>query len=158
VNSGTGAGSSLFTPLTNYLIVAFSWQDAYIIMAVMVWVFLTAAVLLLRDDPRDMGYLPYGEEEEHPQQTRTAKAPSPKRAAKATDWELGEAARTLQFWELAILHFCCCMCHAIPLVHVVPYAIRSGLSPATAASVLATIGVFSFLGRIMWGILADRWG
>jgi len=158
VNSGTGAGSSLFTPLTNYLIVAFSWQDAYIIMAGMVWVFLTAAVLLLRDDPRDMGYLPYGEEEDRPQPARTVKAPSPKRVAKGPDWELGEAVRTLQFWELAILHFCCCMCHAIPLVHVVPYAIRSGLSPATAASVLAAIGVFSFLGRIMWGILADRWG
>lgn len=158
VNSGTGAGSSLFTPLTNYLIVAFSWQDAYIMMAVMVWVFLTAAVLLMRDDPRDMGYLPYGEEEERPQPAHTATAQRPKPAEKAPDWELGDALRTLQFWELAILHFSCCMCHAIPLVHVVPYAIRSGLSPATAASVLATIGVFSFLGRIMWGILADRWG
>jgi predicted MFS family arabinose efflux permease len=44
------------------------------------------------------------------------------------------------------------------LVHIVPYAIRSGLAPTTAASILAAIGVFSFMGRIMWGILADRWG
>jgi MFS family permease len=158
VNSGTGAGSSLFTPLTNYLIIAFSWQDAYIIMAVMVWVFLTAAVMLMRDDPRDMGYLPYGEEEERPQPSQTTNAQSPKKVSKGPDWELGDALRTLQFWELGLLHFSCCMCHAIPLVHIVPYAIRSGLSPATAASVLAAIGVFSFLGRIMWGILADRWG
>jgi MFS family permease len=157
VNSGTGAGSSLFTPLTSWLIVAFSWQEAYVMMAVMVWVLLTAAVMLLRDDPRDLGYLPYGEEAaaESPKGPKKAGAKAP---AKGPEWELGDAMRTLQFWELGILHFCCCMCHAIPLVHIVPYAIRSGLAPTTAATILATIGVFSFLGRLMWGILADRWG
>ncbi|MBI3327041.1 MAG: MFS transporter, partial [Nitrospinae bacterium] len=150
--------SSLFTPLTSYLIVAFSWQDAYIIMAVMVWIFLTAGVLLLRNDPRDMGYLPYGEEEGQPQPAKVAIAGSPMRQAKGPEWELRDAVRTWQFWELGILHFCCCMCHAIPLVHVVPYAIRSGLAPTTAASILATIGVVSFVGRISLGVLADRWG
>ncbi len=161
VNSGTGAGSSLFTPFTNYLIVAFSWQDAYMLMAVMVWVFLTAAVVMLREDPRQLGYLPYGEEEgpsAPANGSAPAKAVHPKKPAKGPEWELRDAARTMQFWELGILHFCCCMCHAIPLVHVVPYAIRSGLAPSTAASILAAIGVFSFLGRILFGVLADRWG
>jgi MFS family permease len=158
VNSGTGAGSSLFTPFTSWLIVAFSWQEAYVIMAVMVWVLLTAAILMLRDDPRDMGYLPYGEEETPAEGTKSAKTSAAKPSPKGPEWELGDAMRTLQFWELGILHFCCCMCHAIPLVHIVPYAIRSGLAPTTAASILAAIGVFSFMGRIMWGILADRWG
>lgn len=158
VNSGTGAGSSLFTPFTTWLIVAFSWQDAYVVMAIMVWVLLTAAVMLLRDDPRDMGYLPYGEEETPSEPVKVAQKASPKPSSKGPEWELGDAMRTVQFWELGILHFCCCMCHAIPLVHIVPYAIRSGLSPATAASILAAIGIFSFLGRIMWGVLADRWG
>jgi len=156
VNSGTGAGSSLFTPFTSYLIVAFSWQDAYIVMAVMVWVFLTAAVMLLRDDPRDLGYLPYGEEE--PRLAEAGKATKSSRLPRASEWEFRDAIRTLQFWELAILHFACCVCHAIPLVHVVPYAIRSGLAPTTAASVLATIGVVAFLGRVTWGVLSDRWG
>ena len=158
VNSGTGAGSSLFTPFTTWLIVAFSWQEAYVVMAVMVWVLLTAAILLLRDDPRDMGYLPYGEEATESEPAKGTLTASVKPQPKGSEWELGEAMRTIQFWELGILHFCCCMCHAIPLVHIVPYAIRSGLSPATAASILSAIGVFSFLGRVMWGILADRWG
>jgi MFS family permease len=158
VNSGTGAGSSLFTPFTSWLIVAFSWQEAYVVMAVMVWVSLTAAVMLLRDDPRDMGYLPYGEEDAQSEPAKASKKSGAKPQPKGLEWELGDAMRTLQFWELGILHFCCCMCHAIPLVHIVPYAIRSGLAPTTAASILAAIGVFSFLGRIMWGILADRWG
>jgi len=158
VNSGTGAGSSLFTPFTSWLIVAFSWQEAYVVMAVMVWVLLTAAILLLRDDPRDMGYLPYGEEETSSEPAKGTAHASAKLQPTGPEWELGDAMRTLQFWELGILHFCCCMCHAIPLVHIVPYAIRSGLSPATAASILSAIGVCSFLGRVMWGILADRWG
>ena len=158
VNSGTGAGSSLFTPFTSWLIVAFSWQEAYVVMAVMVWVLLTAAILLLRDDPRDMGYLPYGEEETSSEPAKGTTHASAKLQPTGPEWELGDAMRTLQFWELGILHFCCCMCHAIPLVHIVPYAIRSGLSPATAASILSAIGVCSFLGRVMWGILADRWG
>jgi len=127
-------------------------------MAVMVWVLLTAAILMLRDDPRDMGYLPYGEEETPAEDAKSPKKSGAKPQPKGPEWELGDAMRTLQFWELGILHFCCCMCHAIPLVHIVPYAIRSGLAPTTAASILAAIGVFSFMGRIMWGILADRWG
>jgi predicted MFS family arabinose efflux permease len=158
VNSGTGAGSSPFTPFTSWLIVAFSWQEAYVVMAVMVWVLLTAASLMLCDDPRDMGYLPYGEEEAPAEGAKSPKNSGAKPPPQGPAWELGDAMRTLQFRELEILHFCCCMCHAIPLVHIVLYAIRSGLAPTTAASILAAIGVFSFMGRIMWGILADRWG
>ena len=112
----------------------------------------------VKDDPRHMGYLPYGEEERPAKVTKSPKTSGPKPQPKGPEWELGDAMRTLQFYELGILHFCRCMCHAIPLVHIVPYAIRSGLSPTTAASILSAIGVFSFLGRIIWGILADRWG
>jgi MFS family permease len=158
VNSGTGAGSSLFTPLTSYLIVAFSWQEAYVMMAVMVWLVLTAAILLLRDDPSDVGTLPYGAATEPPLATPAAPAMRWARLSTRPEWSFREATRTRQFWELGLLHFCCCLCHAIPLVHIVPYAIRTGLAPTTAASVLGTIGICSFLGRIGWGVLADRWG
>jgi MFS family permease len=73
-------------------------------------------------------------------------------------WSFRQATCTRQFWELGLLHFCRCLCHAIPLVHIVPSAIRTGLAPTTMASVLGTIGICSFLRRIGWGILADRWG
>jgi MFS family permease len=56
------------------------------------------------------------------------------------------------------VHFACCVCHAIPLLHIVPYAEQMGLSKLSAAWILGVSGATSFVGRIFWGLYADRRG
>ncbi|MBI3330289.1 MAG: MFS transporter [Nitrospinae bacterium] len=155
LNSGTGAGPAIFGPLAAYLIITYGWQDSYIILGLTAWGIALSAFVFLRNDPGDMGMQPYGE----------GAGPHAKSAwaagvvgAGGKIWQFRDIARTRTFWELAILHFACCVCHAIPLLHIVPYAEQMGLSKLSAAWVLGITGVTSFAGRIFWGVLADRQG
>jgi MFS family permease len=62
------------------------------------------------------------------------------------------------FWALSGINFFCCVCHSIPLVHVVGFALSAGLSAFAASWVLAIMSMSSVVGRIYWGIFADRYG
>lgn len=62
------------------------------------------------------------------------------------------------FWTLAGINFFCCMCHSVPLVHVVGFALDAGLSAFASAWVLALMSLSSIAGRIAWGLFADRHG
>jgi MFS family permease len=62
------------------------------------------------------------------------------------------------FWSLSCINFFCCVCHSIPLVHVVGFALSAGLSAFAASWVLAIMSISSVVGRIYWGIFADRYG
>ena len=44
------------------------------------------------------------------------------------------------------------------IVHIVPHATDKGLSPLIAAQILSTIGISSIAGRLIIGIIADRFG
>ena len=47
---------------------------------------------------------------------------------------------------------------AVPIIHLVPLAIGLNLSPATAASLLATLMISGTVGRLFFGTLSDRIG
>ena len=59
---------------------------------------------------------------------------------------------------LALAGVFCCMCMAVPIIHLVPLGIGLNLAPQTAASLLATVMVAGTLGRLFFGLLADRIG
>jgi predicted MFS family arabinose efflux permease len=44
------------------------------------------------------------------------------------------------------------------MLHMVPYAIDSGMAPVQAATLLTLIGIFGIAGRLSSGILSDRIG
>jgi MFS family permease len=52
----------------------------------------------------------------------------------------------------------CCICMAVPLMHLVPLGIDLGCSPQTAAGLLLSLMVAGVLGRLFFGWLADRIG
>ena len=59
---------------------------------------------------------------------------------------------------LAFAGVFCCICMAVPIVHLVPLAIDLGLTPGTAAGLLSTLMVSGVCGRLFFGLLADRTG
>jgi MFS family permease len=157
LNSGTGAGPAIFGPLAGYLIVTYGWKDSYIVLGLMAWGIALSAFFLLRNDPRDIGARPYGDETDGKGQVQTSRARVLDGEPPAV-WQFHDIVRTRTFWELSIVHFACCVCHAIPLLHIVPYAEQVGLSKLSAAWILGLTGVTSFGGRIFWGMYADRRG
>jgi MFS family permease len=52
----------------------------------------------------------------------------------------------------------CCICMAVPIIHLIPLGADLDLSPQTAASLLFTLMVSGTFGRIFFGSLADRIG
>jgi MFS family permease len=70
----------------------------------------------------------------------------------------GTVLRNQGFWTLSFINFFCCVCHSIPLVHTVGFAQAAGLSDLSSAWVLALMGLSSVVGRIFWGLFADRHG
>jgi MFS family permease len=59
---------------------------------------------------------------------------------------------------LSLAAILCCMCMAVPLVHLLPLLVDAGRSPTTAASIMLTVMLSGSLGRISFGLIADRIG
>jgi MFS family permease len=119
---------------------------------------LSLASFLIRNHPYEMGTLPYGGNPETAsvQPPRVSRGVSKSAPKKGSLW--GEVLRMEGFWSLSFINFFCCMCHSIPLVHVVGFALSAGLSAFASSWVLAIMSISSVIGRIYWGMFADRRG
>jgi MFS family permease len=63
-----------------------------------------------------------------------------------------------QFIVLALTYFCCCATHSGPLFHTVSYAIACGLPVLVAVSIYSVEGLAGLFGRVIFGLLGDRFG
>jgi len=135
-----------------------SWQTAYIVLSCLMIICLSLASFLIRNHPYEMGTLPYGgtPEAASVQPRRVSRGASKPVQKKGGLW--GDVLRMEGFWSLSFINFFCCMCHSIPLVHVVGFALSAGLSAFASSWVLAIMSISSVIGRIYWGMFADRRG
>jgi len=146
---GTGAGQFLVPLIASALISAFGWRNAYLIIGGFVLVLLVSLAQLMKRDPSLIGLLPDGN-----QQTSNSNT----LLMKENGLPLLEAVGTIQFWKICLAEFSAFFCIFTIIVHIVPHAIDKGMEPATAASVLATIGGVSMIGRFVMGIVNDKIG
>ena len=156
--SGNGIGPFIFSPIITWMIFMWGWQTAYMVLSAVMAIGLSLSSFLIRNHPHDMGLAPYGG---NPTlvavQPRSASHGASKPARKGGSlW--GDVLRMEGFWSLAFINFFCCTCHSIPLVHIVGFAQSAGLSAFASAWVLAIMSISSVIGRIYWGIFADRHG
>jgi len=138
VSSGNGLGTLIIAPLTRWLINAYDWRTAFLILGEIALVVVIPAALLLRRAPA--AALPA---------SQPATAP-------------GLIARRLwtsrPFWVIALTHFACCAAHSGPIFHMVSHAIDQGVAALTAAGTLGISGLTSIIGRVGTGMVADRVG
>lgn len=154
--AGNGLGPFLFSPLVTWVILRWDWQTAYVVLSVLMTALIGLSCLFLRNAPQDMGLLPYG----------APSTPSPPAAAPPASTRRAETLGSLWrpvlrmegFWTLACINFFCCMCHSVPLVHIVVFAQSAGLSAFASSWVLALMSLSSVAGRVAWGVFADRHG
>src|SRR5262244_2903094 len=134
VSAGTGLGTFVVAPLTRWLISSYDWRVAMLILGDIVWLVIIPLGLLVRDAPRA--------------------------AASATDLDvpLARIFRSPQFWLIALTHFTCCVAHSGPIFHMVTHAMDQGVPSMAAATLLGVSGLASLIGRVLSGIIADRWG
>lgn len=71
---------------------------------------------------------------------------------------VSEALRTRQFWMLFLVFLFFLLSLGLVMLHIVPYAIDSGMTPVQAATLLTMIGIFGIGGRLVSGLVSDRLG
>ena len=72
--------------------------------------------------------------------------------------EIGKALTSPQFLVLGFTFMLCCAAHSGPIFHVVSYAMYCGLGSMAAVSVYSVEGLAGLGGRVVIGLLADRFG
>lgn len=99
VSSGNGLGTLALAPLTRWLINAYDWRMAFLVLGELALIIVVTMALFLRP------------------------APAPAVAARA-----GVTPRAIwtswPFWAIALTHFACCASHSGPIFHMVTHAIE----------------------------------
>ena len=152
LSGGASTGQLLFLPVMANITAAYGWRATVLCIAAVVCVILPFVALLMRDRPSDLGLMPYGETGE----------PKPAVPAKGNPVVLAfgalrEGSRVRDFWLLAGTYFVCgASTNGLIGTHLIPACIDHGFSEVTGAALLATMGVFNFIGTTSSGWLADK--
>jgi MFS family permease len=149
VKIGTGFGQFLLPMIAAVLISTYGWRHSYLFIAAGNLLIILAAAQVLRRDPQVMGLHPNGDSDENFVALK---------GITESGVTLSAALKTSQFWIICIAWFAVFFCLLTIPIHIVPHARDLGLSPATAAGVLSTIGGVSMIGRLAMGTANDRIG
>ena len=146
------AGQLSFIPAAAWLASTYGWRMAVFPAIVGAGVCAVLYILLARDWPADIGMAPYGETAIQPKPATSAQ-----KAAVLCLTVLREAIPHRTFWVLAGTFFICGLSTAgIVGQHFIPFCADNGVGPVQAASFLAMMGIFNFIGTICSGWLSDR--
>jgi len=155
LTASNATGQLIFLPLIAKLTEAYGWCNALAFVVAMLLVAGAVALMLLRDRPADVGLAPFGER---------AIQPAPKQDLRLTAMMASQlsalytvrASRT--FWVLFATFFVCGLStNGLIQTHWVSLCGDYGIAPVAAASALAVIGAFDFVGTILSGWLSDRY-
>ena len=155
LTASSATGQLIFLPLIAKLTESYGWRSALAFVVAMLLVAGAIALALLRDRPADVGLAPFGERaiQPAPQQDLklVAMMASPLRALHA-------ARMSRTFWVLFATFFVCGLStNGLIQTHWVSLCGDYGIQPVAAASALAVIGVFDFVGTVLSGWLSDRY-
>jgi MFS transporter, OFA family, oxalate/formate antiporter len=149
VASGIGIGQTLLPPLISRSIPVYGWRTSYVILGVLTLVIVVIASLFLRSDPHLRGQLIYGETQPH----------SPDAQARiAKQVPIRDMVRSRPFWMVSVIYFFFGFGLHTVTVHIVPYAILTGTTAQTAATIVAVIGGASVASRLLIGAISSKIG
>ena len=160
LTASSATGQLIFLPLAATLTEQHGWRVAVMPVVVCCLAIACLAACLLRERPEDVGLAPFGAES-------AARAPAPDAAVKAAKpWRpgfseplkvLAAVSRSPTFWVLFGTFFVCGLStNGLIQTHFISLCGDYGLAAVPAASVLAMIGAFDFVGTILSGWLSDR--
>jgi len=141
VSAGMGMAPLTISPLASWLITHYGWRAAMFYIGVLAWVLLIPAALFVRRPPVAGSA---GGAEAVP--------------VKAAPGEISRTLTSTPFLVLGFTFALCCMAHSGPIFHVVSYAMYCGIGAMAAVSVYSVEGLAGLGGRILIGLLADRFG
>lgn len=147
VSAGMGVAPMTVSPLAAWLVTTHDWRTTLEIIAALVAATMIPAALLVRRPPaldRDS--------------TVAAPIASVVEEGCPSDMSVGQALKSPQFIILLLTNFFCCATHSGPIFHTIGYAVSCGIPLIAAVTIYSVEGLAGLGGRIVFGILGDRFG
>lgn len=144
---GTSLGGFVLPVLLTFLIQLYDWRSALLFIGI--GAFLVTAPLirwLVVDWPADLGEFPDGAATAPPQATSSTLAED----------SLTSILRQRAFWCETVAIGIALFVYLGFLSNLYPHAVSLGLNPAKAASLMSVVAVFSVIGKLTFGTIADR--
>nr|WP_298097391.1 MFS transporter [uncultured Shinella sp.] len=142
VSAGMGMAPMTMSPFAAWLVSGHDWRTSMQIIAVVVAVVMIPVSLLIKRPPA----LEAGNE-------ALAAADEPQGGMTTRDM-----LRSPQFIILCLTNFFCCATHSGPIFHTVSYAITCGIPMIAAVTIYSVEGLAGMGGRVVFGLLGDRFG
>jgi len=146
--AGIGAGTLCMPKIAEWLIDAYGWRGAYLLLGSFAVLAAGVAALFIDASPQQHGFLPDGG-------VASSGAIAAHRGEGVT---LRDAVRSRPFFLLYTAYLCASFGMFLPFVHLAPFTEDRGISHATAVSLFTLVGVGSTFGRFLLGGVADRLG
>lgn len=154
LTASTATGQLVFLPFLAAVVERHGWRTATLLVAGAVLLIIPLVLLLLRERPEDVGLVRYGEQGF----PTGGKSETPVSTSAGAVAALRQGTRSRDFWLLAGSFFICgASTNGLIGTHLIPACIDHGISEVRAAGLLATMGVFDFIGTTGSGWLSDRW-
>ena len=153
LTASSATGQLIFLPVASFLIARQGWRVAIAPVFLACLSVAVIAFLLLADRPQALGLAAFGADRE----PATPAAPVRRTSLFEPLQVLAGASRTSTFWVLFGTFFVCGLStNGLIQTHFIALCGDYGLAAIPAASVLAMIGAFDFIGTIGSGWLSDR--
>jgi len=141
--AGVGVAPLTVSPFASWLLTVQDWRGAQMTIGILVALVLVPASLLVRQPPAA---------------GKPASGASATGAGGGREMSLGEALRSPPFIVLGLTYFACCAMHSGPIFHTISYAIFCGVPAMAAVSIYSLEGLAGLGGRVLFGLLGDRYG
>lgn len=138
VSAGVGVAPMTMSPLVAWLLNQVGWRETLLVLGLLCWALTLPAAWFVRAAPAGDAH-----------GTSDSAAPGMKMA---------QALRSKPFIVLALAFFACCAAHSGPIFHTVSYAVGCGLSVTAAVTIYSMEGAAGLGGRLLFGLLGDRYG
>jgi MFS family permease len=141
--AGIPMGSLAFSPLTAALIVAWSWQGAFLILA---------AIMMLVTLPLSWLFL------QEPAGAQKRSSTSASVGNLLFDGEVWQAIKSQPYWMILVKYFGCGFSTLLLSAHLPAIALEYGFSPQEGATALGVMGASGAVGAVLGGWASDRFG
>jgi sugar phosphate permease len=154
LTASSATGQLAFLPVAAWMIEHWGWRSAIAPVFAACVLIAVLALCLMRNRPADVGLAPFGEAPG----TAPPAVPAAPMTFRTPFAALREASASRTFWILFGTFFICGLStNGLVQTHFISLCGDNGLSAVPAASVLAMMGAFDFVGTILSGWLSDRY-
>ncbi|MBQ8536573.1 MAG: MFS transporter [Clostridia bacterium] len=147
--AGSGLGSMVLNPLVTHIIETVGWQAGFQLLGVLlIAVNVTAALVFIIDHPGKIGLKPLGAEE----------GASQVKKASLLNICRKDAMKLPQFWVLCVASALAGLLGTGIQQHLNAYMTDIGYTPAYAATIFSTVMFLLTVGKLLLGVVIDRFG